>query len=199
MNGPEKLVLFKNLNAKDLLPEFQDSEKLQKLWDDFLLLYMDLRKTFENNSEIENFSKRITQSTVDFLYLYENNNVTPYMHAFCCRVPEFLGMYGNIAFFNQQGLEKYNDQASKDYFRSTNHKGMEALHQLLIKKHRVHYLEMKGAERVKACYHCRNCLNTGHSIKKCTNKCSDCDTKICCTHLVKINGAWEKVQATMKF
>ena len=71
------------------------------------------------------------------------------MHAFYSHVPEFLKLYQNISFFNQQGLEKYNDQVSKDYFRSTNHKGSEALLQLMMKKQRIFQLQVMGAERVK--------------------------------------------------
>ncbi len=68
-------------------------------------------------------------------------------------------------YFNQQGLEKYNDQASKDYFRSTNHRGSEAMKQMLLKKLRIHSLEVQGAERIRKNYHCKNCNELGHSIK----------------------------------
>ena len=55
-----------------------------------------------------------------------SKDVTPYMHALHCHVPEFLSLYLNIAHYTQQGLKKYNDIASKDYFGSTNHKGIDA-------------------------------------------------------------------------
>ena len=61
----------------------------------------------------------------------------PYMHALHCHVPEFLSLYQNIAHYTQQGLEKYNDRASKDVFRSTNHKEIDALKQLFLKTNRI--------------------------------------------------------------
>ena len=67
------------------------------------------------------------------LSVYQAKHVTPYMHALHCHVPEFLKLYQNMAYYTQQGLEKYNDRASKDFFRSTNHKGIDALKQLFLK------------------------------------------------------------------
>ena len=68
------------------------------------------------------------------------------MHAFSQHIPEFLKLYGNVYYFNQQGLDKYNDQCSKDYFRSTNHRNMEALRQMLLKKNSMQYLKIMGIE-----------------------------------------------------
>ena len=69
-----------------------------------------------------------------FLKIYQTKDVTPYMHALYAHVPQFLQLYSNIAHYTQQGMEKYNDRASKDYFRSTNHRGIDALKQLFLKK-----------------------------------------------------------------
>ena len=44
----------------------------------------------------------------------------------------------------------------------------------------------------KKAYKCRNCTNTGHTIKTCSAKCSNCDFHMCCAHLVKDNGKWEQ-------
>lgn len=104
----------------------------------------------------------------------------------------FLKLYGNIGNFNQQGLEKYNDIVSKDYFRSSNHRGVEALRQIMLKKNRIQHLEARGAERVKNSYLCSNCKMQGHSITRCIEKCSSCDALICSTHLLKIDGKWSK-------
>ena len=62
-------------------------------------------------------------------------------------------------------MEKYNDRASKDYFRSTNHEGVDALKQLFLKKNRIQFLEAAGYGREKNSFKCRNCLNFGHIIK----------------------------------
>ena len=184
----EKLLVLEKIEFEDLLPRFEDGEKLQHLWKYFLQLYHEMGQTFSSDEDIEKFSESVSTWTKDFLHLYETSDVTPYMHAFCCHVPKFLRLYGNIGDFNQQGLEKYNDQASKDYFRSTNHRNHEALQQLLLKKNRIQCLETMGAERMKASYCCSNCGENGHSIKKCTNKCATCDVAVCCTHLTKVDG-----------
>ena len=44
---------------------------------------------------------------------YQTKDVTPYIHAFHAHVPEILKLYKNIAYYIQQGIEKYNDRASK--------------------------------------------------------------------------------------
>ena len=75
--------------------------------------------------------------------------MTPYMYALYHHNPEFLKLYINVAHFNQQGMEKYNDITSKDYFRSSNHRGIAALKRLFLKKQRVQFLEAAGCERVK--------------------------------------------------
>ena len=71
----------------------------------------------------------------------------PCMHALYSHVPKFLKLYKNVAFFNQQGMEKYNDVASKNYFRSSNHRGISALKQLLLKNTEFNFwklLVMRG-------------------------------------------------------
>ena len=49
-------------------------------------------------------------------------------------VPEFLKLYQNLAYYTQQGMEKYNNTVSKDFFRSSNHREVSALKQLFLKK-----------------------------------------------------------------
>ena len=51
-------------------------------------------------------------------------------------------------------MEKYNNTVSKDYFRSSNHRGVSTLKQLFLKKHRMQLLEAAGLERVKESYNC---------------------------------------------
>ena len=52
-----------------------------------------------------------------FLGLYQAKDVTPYMHALqlYAHVPEFLKLYQNLAYYTQQGMEKYNETISRDY------------------------------------------------------------------------------------
>ena len=68
-------------------------------------------------------------------------------------------------------MEKYNDQASKDYFRSTNYRGTAAFEPLFLKRSRIQFLERAGFERVKKSYKCSNCLNNEHTINTCTSNC----------------------------
>ena len=110
------------------------------------------------------------------------------MHALYAHVPEFSKLYENIAHFAQQGMEKYNDTASKDYFRSSNHWRISALKQLLLKKQRMQLLEASGQERLKKSYKCGNCESTGHTIKTSSAKCTKCQFAVCCSHLMKDNG-----------
>jgi len=43
-------------------------------------------------------------------------------------------------------MEKYNDTVSKDYFRSSNHRGVSAIKQIFLKIHRIRRLDAAGAE-----------------------------------------------------
>ena len=56
------------------------------------------------------------------------------MHASYAHVPEFLKLYQNLAYYTQQGMEKYNDTVWKNYFRSSNHRAVSALKQFFMIK-----------------------------------------------------------------
>ena len=120
--------------------------------------------------------------------------MTPYMHALYHHIQEFLKLYINVAHFNQQGMEKYNDFASKDYFRSSNYRGITVLEHLFLKKQRVQFLEAAGCERVTKSNKCTNCQDHGHTIKTCSMKfsmkCKLCDCAVCCAHLEKVDKKW---------
>ena len=62
---------------------------------------------------------------VHCLYLNSIKLRLYYMHVLYCRVPKYmyLSLYQNNVYHTQQGLAKYSDRASEDFFRSTNHKG----------------------------------------------------------------------------
>ena len=103
------------------------------------------------------------------------------MPSFVMFLNSFLYHYLNLV--NQQEMEKYNDLASKDYFRSTSHRSVKCLHQMFLKKNRLQFLQGVGCERVKLSYKCSNCNNHGHTIKTCCAKCSSCEPNVCCSHL----------------
>ena len=72
-----------------------------------------------------------------------------YIYALHAHVPEILKLYKKIAYYTQQGMEKYNDRASKNYFRSKNHRRVTTLTQVFLKKQRIQYLEAAGYMRGK--------------------------------------------------
>ena len=88
-------------------------------------------------TEVPEFKSKVDHWMQKFLVVYRTKDVTPYMHALMSHVPEFLKLYGNIEFFTQQGMEKYNDITPKNYFRSTNHQGVSAIKQLFLKRKRA--------------------------------------------------------------
>ena len=90
-----------------------------------------MKETFPSIEVVDRFQEEFKEWIRDFLKIYQTRDVTPYMHAFHCHVPQFLKLYTNISYFNQEGFEKYNYQASKNYFRSSNHRGSEALQQMI--------------------------------------------------------------------
>jgi hypothetical protein len=173
------------------LPKAQNAKDIQVIWDEFVHIINDLKCDYTSQDSVLHIKDKIKTWLQKFLKVYQGKDVTPYMHAFCYHVPEFLELYSNIEYFTQQGMEKYNDRCSKDYFRSTNHHGTDALEQLFLKRSRIQFLEGVGCERIKKSYKCRNCLLHGHTIKTCTAKCKFCLVPMCCTHLVKEKGRWQ--------
>ena len=168
-------------------------DKLWALWGNFIDIIDDLKLNYTSDDAISNLEDKIKKWFQKFLDLYQAKDVTPYMHSLYAHVPEFLKLYQNLAYYTQQGMEKYNDTVSKDYFRSSNHRGVSALKQLFLKKHRIQLLEAAGLERVKESYNCGNCSTSGHTIKTCTAKYSSCDAPTFWAHLVKIDGSQEVI------
>lgn len=193
LTGPEKLKLFRNINIDELLPGHPQSGKISELWKQFLSITDILSSNAPQVSkeQIQGKSKLFLEQ---FLKLYHTKHVTPYMHALVWHVPEFIEMYGEISPFTQQGLEKLNDKTTKDYFRSTNQRGLDCLKQIMLKRNRVEHLEDIGCKRVKRSFKCSNCSLPGHNIKTCLHKCSSCLFTPCCSplHIYKSSGKWLK-------
>ena len=113
LTGPEKLLVFKTISIKDLLPGFKDAALFQSIFIRFLDLYFRMKETFSSNEIVDTFQEEVKEWIRDFLKIYQAKDVTPYMHAFNFHVPPVLKLYKNISYFNQQGLEKYNDPSIK--------------------------------------------------------------------------------------
>lgn len=92
-----------------------------------------------------------------------------YMHTLVSHVPEFSEMYGTIALFSQQGLEKLNE----DYFRSTNHRDRDALKQMLLKLNRLEELTDEGCIRSKQTHLSTLCKKPGHNSRTCVDCTSE--------------------------
>ena len=131
LTGPEKILVFQKFNVKEL--NFGDNIKIENRWKSFIDIFGELKLDYSTDNEVDNLRQYVKKWTEEFLYLYQTIDVTPYIHGLRAHVPEFLQLYKNISLFSQQGLEKYNDQASKDYFQSTNHRGIASLKQLMLK------------------------------------------------------------------
>ena len=85
------------------------------------------------------------------------------MHAMSTPVPEFFWLHKAFAPFTQQSLEKLNDHLTQYYFRGSNHGGIDALKQVLIKKNWLEILEDAGWEAQKLELKWSNCGQIGHN------------------------------------
>ncbi len=91
--------------------------------------------------------------------------------------------------FNQQGLEKFNDVVTKNFFRSSCHRGDVALRQLVEKQNRLEHLQNNGDKRLKVfdmC--CSNCQSKGHNRLTCSMACKECGTSPYYQHLELADG-----------
>ena len=106
LTGPEKVRLFTKIDISTLFPELTKRNELKVLWDDFYELIKIIGKP---ECDIADFELRSKAWVKLFTTVYQNKDVTPYMHALAMHVPEFMKLYGSIMLFTQQGLEKLND------------------------------------------------------------------------------------------
>ena len=120
-----------------------------------------------NEQEIKNFMKEATSWVTLFTSLYQTKDVTPYMHVLVAHVPKLLRDVGSLAKFSQQGLEKLNDDITKDYVRSTNQHDGESLSQLMLNQLEELSHDFSG---VKNIHLCQLCQSTGHYSCTCLNK-----------------------------
>ena len=102
-----------------------------------------------------------------FVSIYQSKDVTPYMHCFAMHTSEFIRLYGNVVTFTQQGLEKLNDITTKQFQRSSNHRGISSLKQILEKRNRIETLQDQGFERVVQEQVCSRCKMPGHNKRTC--------------------------------
>ena len=187
LTGPEKLKVFSNINLVELFPDLENKELVQQLWTNFLTIHklFSAEASVITEDHIRLFESKSKSFVDSFIYLYPAKHVTPYMHCMMYHVAEFMVLHGSILPFTQQGLEKYNDVITKDYFRSTSHRHEECLVQILQKRNRIEHLESLSRKRRK--HHeitCSNCHQKGHNRLTCSSPCFSCGVVPFCSHLV---------------
>ncbi len=182
LRGPEKLKLFSNLSGiweiLDQCTKLQEIErtKIPIIWTEFFEIYKELKNTpgFKSSQLPENLAclqARINKWLQTYIEVYERKTITPYMHLLTKHATEIIQVHGSLDIFNCQGLERFNDVTTKDYFGSTNHgRGTSSLTQLMNKYNRKLYLHTKGVSSQKRTYLCSICKKSGHSKNTCLNK-----------------------------
>ena len=151
-------------------------QNMQYLWNEFYQLACKLTssKGCYNATEVHEYKERVNNWFTKFCEMYQKRHVTPYIHVLVTHVPELLGRFGSIAQFSQQGLEKLNDMTTKSYFRSTNHRKVYALSQLMDKQNRVEHLEnLNTPDLMNHGAVCSTCKQRGHNVRTCTQKISE--------------------------
>ena len=123
----EKLKVFCNAKIEALLPNFDptECERIQHPWTGLRELNILFSKPAEAllTSVIDKFKQGAKKWVRDFIDVYHNDNVTPYIHAMMQHVGPFMTIHGSILPFTQQGLEKHNDNKTKKFFRSSCFRG----------------------------------------------------------------------------
>ena len=168
LTGPEKLKLFASIKIPELFPNLKDADMVQKLWDNFKAIYKILWSDKKlDEKEITDFTTKAKNWITLFTSLYQTRHVTPYMHILVAHIPKFLKDIGSLAPYSQQGLEKLNDEITKDYFKSTNHRNKGALTQIMLKLNRLEELTDQQYCRTKHLHMCSICKEMGHNCKTC--------------------------------
>ena len=171
LTGPEKLVVFQKLNIAETFPEIPNAADVHALWKMLLDIntLLSIRPEDITDEKISEFQSKSKEFVRSFTNIYPAKHVTPYMHCMMQHVGEFMTLSGAILPFTQQGLEKYNDTMTKDYFRSSSHKGQECLTQILQKQNRIEHLQHSGATRKKRFeITCSICHCKGHNKLSCS-------------------------------
>ena len=166
-DGPEKIWLFSNINFPLLFPILPNKDQLQELWSTFFKL---MNKINGRNWDPDVIDVSTKSWVKLFISVYQSKDCTPYIHAFAMHTSEFIRLHSNLVTFTQQGLEKLNDLATKQFQRATNHRGLSSLKQILEKRNRIELLQDSGYEREVQLQVCSCCKLSGRNIRTCKAK-----------------------------
>ncbi len=103
--GPDKYKLLRHIKISDFLPG-ERANKLQEVWDSFLLLIDNMQNLEKNSNQITKFQDNAKKWVRSYTKLYQSKDVTPYMHILMNHVHETVNMNGNMTKFTMQGFGK---------------------------------------------------------------------------------------------
>lgn len=114
----------------------QKNQLINDVWVDFWEIYIKIKKNMID-------SPNMKQDTVNwiekFKLAYNEEHITPYMHAFVHHFHQFIDLHGDINMYNEQGIEKLNDLTTSQFYRNTNKK--KFIRQLINLRNRLEILE----------------------------------------------------------
>ena len=145
LQGPHRIKVFNRIVKDDSflrllesMPKIENPREIYLLWKDFFSILTSLKS--EQLPDLDHVQGLINQWFIQYVSLYTQTSVTPYMHMFNYHLIDQYKKYGNINYFNTQGLEKLNDLSTMDFFKATN-KREDYCFQILKRNMRLDYLD----------------------------------------------------------
>lgn len=162
----QRILLFKKINIKEFLPTSK-AEQIQHLWTEFLELeqFLHTVPTPDSIDEFEDRAKAWVQMYGQSAFM--SSDVVCYMHILSAHIPQFMRMYGRLSDYSMEQFEKANDVLTMGYFKGSNHRGVEALKQVMRRQLRVSILCDTVPKRVPRRYLCKTCRQAGHRSNSC--------------------------------
>lgn len=166
------MTIQNSISLDKLIPGHPKLSNISLLWQNFSSI-MGIIKS-KDAVDVKLLSVKCKEWVQLYVTTYQAKDVTPYMHVLMYHVPEAIRIHGDINIFSQQGMEKMNDSVTSWYFRSSNHNGIDALQQVMMKQNRVEYLGVTCQRDVKFTVTCSVCHTDGHNKRTCEkNKASE--------------------------
>jgi hypothetical protein len=145
LQGPHRIKVFNRivnddsfLKLLESMPKIEKPVEIYLIWKDFYLILTSIKS--EQLPDLDYTQGLINNWFVKYVSLYTQTSVTPYMHMFTYHLIDQFKKYGNINYFNTQGLEKFNDLSTMDYFKATNKKD-DYCFQILKRNMRMNFLD----------------------------------------------------------